>query len=142
MLYLGFIYKNYASSSLIDFATGEFQDCIEQLKLYLNDTSPVESEEESQINKPVCEWSSRHVTRWLVERNIASGIVEKIVPCNGELLYELYSVLCSAPGLFYSCMASPSPRTTDSVVSVVVLRDIVQFTHELKSLFQVRRDSE
>ena len=84
------------------------------------------------INSSVVKWEEKDVEDWVAKNNIRSSILDNIRPCNGELLYELFSIKTKAPDYFYeSLMAS------EYVVDEFSLRDYAVFFSELKKLFLV-----
>ena len=74
-------------------------------------------------------WNGARVKEWLNDRDIAPGIMSNILPCNGELLYEYYSMMQNASQFFYTSLVT-------SPYNQITLRDVAIFSLELKKIFK------
>ena len=136
----GFIYK--FSNIFINYTQIEFNKCIELINFNLkaiekktldlnvaDDPNQFELNHAS-LNSTVVKWEEKDVESWINEKQIRSSILDNIRPCNGELLYELFSIKMKAPDFFYETL-----MTSDNSVDQFTLRDYAVFFNELKKLF-------
>ena len=63
--------------------------------------------------------------------NINQFIIDNLIPCNGQILFQLYEILVHNPEFFYGCLNTKS----DGVNSLKDLKELAQFCNELKKLF-------
>ena len=88
-------------------------------------------EEVSKMTKNLpLNWSEIDVEKWILEKNIQSSILNNIRPCNGKLLFELFSIKNQAP-IFFKEILMANHDTADQFS----LRDYAVFFNELKNLF-------
>ncbi len=141
------------SKMFINFRKYDFKECMRRLK---NEVENIYKKNESQDLKPINStnqtsheanismishdkpvnsindkllWSESDVNKWLESKNFQPNIIENIRPCDGKIIYQLYSILKNAPEFFYTAIRSDSNNK-------VVLRDIALFTYELNALFE------
>ncbi|RNA00666.1 hypothetical protein BpHYR1_016261, partial [Brachionus plicatilis] len=72
-------------------------------------------------------WSEIKVSEWFSEKNINNIVCENLLPCDGQTLKQLFEIMQTAPEFFYSSISSERK---------VSLRDLANFTKELKKLFK------
>ena len=82
------------------------------------------------ISQSPLEWNESQVENWLNERAVNTTIQTNVMPCDGKILNQIYSMLSDAPEFFY-CSISSRPDS----IQIPTLRDLAQFAYELKSLF-------
>lgn len=75
------------------------------------------------------EWSEADVDKWLSETNVHPVIVNNLRPCNGKILYQLFTMLDNAPEFFYQAMRADSNNA-------ILLKDLAYFSYELNRLFK------
>ncbi len=88
-------------------------------------------EEVSKITQSLpLNWSEIDVEKWILEKNIQSSILNNIQPCNGKLLFELFSIKNQAPVFFKEFLMA-----NHDIADQFSLRDYAVFFNELKNLF-------
>ncbi len=89
-------------------------------ELKINKIEPSNNEKSGKL------MTEHEVSVWLNEKEINPIIVENIVPANGEILAQLYEMLCTCPEFFFNSITSNQPIKT---------RETAIFANELKKLF-------
>ena len=126
------------SKILIDFTQYDFEECFERLQkeivqFFDSKVGQIEPKGSdlldvvSQSTLQPLKFSEKEIENWIYERKIIKEISETLLPCDGELLYEIYQFYQKIPEYFYSSL---NPNKT------LKLRDIAHFTKELKTLFK------
>jgi hypothetical protein len=82
---------------------------------------------ESQKTIRKLNWTEQDVRLWIIEKEFNQLIVETIMPCDGSVLEQYYTMLINVPEFFFSSL---------SVKVNVSLRDSGYFASELKKLFE------
>ena len=78
---------------------------------------------ENEVN----EWTEGQVEKWANDCKIRQEILENILPCNGQVLSQLYNMKKEAPEFFYKSITSNK---------ILPTRDIAQFMLKLETLFR------
>lgn len=128
------------SKMFINFLKYDFEECIRRLRneilnIYKNDQQTANSNSVSSAIvdtnksslKEKLSWSESQVDKWLNNKNFKTSIIQSIRPCNGKLLYQMYSMLQNAPEFFYSTLKSNGD---------LQLKDLALFSYELSNLFE------
>jgi len=132
----------------IHFFQIEFSECLNLLTYNLNEVvknlnfsncAHIEKIEDNRINisnvsssseKLIINWTEVDVEKWIEEKNIQSSILNNIRPCDGKLLFELFSIKIQAPDYF-----KESLMANQDIANQFSLRDYAVFFNELKKLF-------
>ena len=132
----------------IDYTKYDFDECSARLQKELkniqgedNDVSIVPAiKNEVAIEKTVINvapkkfmttnWTQEQVVEWFKSKKVNDLIIENLLPCDGQLLEQLYHTLKEVPEFFHSILRADSKAS---------LRDIVFFTTELRYLFNDHR---
>ncbi|RNA36713.1 hypothetical protein BpHYR1_013375 [Brachionus plicatilis] len=80
-------------------------------------------------------WNEKEVEKWIHEKNFNRHIMDNLRPCNGKILYQMFTMLETVPEFFYSTIRSDSNNQ-------VTLRDLAEFSFELKQLFDIAGKNE
>ena len=81
------------------------------------------------LNEKLLLMTESDVDEWLVSKQFKTSIVNCISPCNGKILYQMWSILQTCPEFFYTAMRSDSEN-------VIGLKDLASFAYELNCLFK------
>ncbi len=95
-------------------------------------------------------WNESKVHEWLKSKKIHSTIIQNLIPCNGKLLTQFYSMLNNAPEFFYKSISSDhhqysqqqqqqqssSVDVNKKALAGLHTRDVALFSYELKNLFK------
>ncbi len=129
----------------------DFKECIRRLKNEIDnindkkidskiETSNRMNEDENQkntsvsnnqivINEKLLSMTESDVDEWLISKQFRTSIVNCISPCNGKILYQMWSILQTCPEFFYTAMRSDSENK-------IGLKDLASFAYELNCLFK------
>jgi hypothetical protein len=129
----------------------DFKECIRRLKNEIDninnkkidskiETSNTMNEDENQkitsvsnnqivINEKLLSMTESDVDEWLISKQFRTSIVNCISPCNGKILYQMWSILQTCPEFFYTAMRSDSENK-------IGLKDLASFAYELNCLFK------
>ena len=135
----------------INFMKYDFKECIRRLKNEIDninnkkidskiETSNTMNEDENQkitsvsnnqivINEKLLSMTESDVDEWLISKQFRTSIVNCISPCNGKILYQMWSILQTCPEFFYTAMRSDSENK-------IGLKDLASFAYELNCLFK------
>jgi hypothetical protein len=140
----------------INFMKYDFKECIRRLKNEIDNINNINdnkqndskkeisnkiNEDENQnnnsrsndnqvvLNEKLLLMTESDVDEWLVSKQFKSSIVNSISPCNGKILYQMWSILQTCPEFFYTAMRSDSEN-------VIGLKDLASFAYELNCLFR------
>jgi hypothetical protein len=140
--WLGFI---LGSKIYIDYTKYSFEECSSRLQKELKNFHDFNTYSTSVFNnKPfdkkeilktrnlpkqilVSSWSQDQVLKHFKSKKVNDKIMKNLMPCDGQLLEQLYITLKEVPEFFHSILRSDSRAS---------LRDIVKFTAELRQLFK------
>jgi hypothetical protein len=140
----GFLHE-FSSTAKNSFRKLKFNECINLLNFNLNEIqktqyySNLDETRNESLNffdntdnseKLAINWTELDVEKWIFEKNIQSSILNNIRPCDGKLLYELFSIKTQVPEYF-----KESLMANQNVADQFSLRDYVVFVNELKNLF-------
>lgn len=76
------------------------------------------------------DWNENQVNDWMIDSNICIAIRENLTPLNGEVLFQLYSILKCNPEFFYGALKNNNFNGWSD------LKDLAQFCSKLKDLFR------
>ncbi|RNA07786.1 hypothetical protein BpHYR1_034465, partial [Brachionus plicatilis] len=76
------------------------------------------------------DWNENQVEDWLRRVEIDQDIINDLIPCNGQILYQLYMILKWNPEFYYHSLKTPT------LGSLTNLKNLAIFTNELKKLFE------
>lgn len=140
------------SKIFIHFMKYDFQECIRRLKMELvhhftpipikipqennidtkktiiNYSQKIKEPQGQIVNKTKLDWTEEDVNKWLLEKNIHSGIIKMIQQCDGKLLHELFLIKNEAPEFFFDFL-----HLNNS--SEINIRDYAIFIKEFNKLF-------
>src|SRR5690606_3392919 len=63
----------------------------------------------SNSDQPI-DWNEVQVEKWLRLKQVSVEIHRNITPCDGKILYQIYSMLIDAPEFFYVSISSRNGR--------------------------------
>ena len=128
------------SKIFIDFTKYDLKECIRRLLKEIDNYTHADlienigklNEKQKSViedNKTnlVLRWQEKDVNKWFEEKKFIADIDESVLPCNGELLFQMYSMLQSVPEFFYNSINSNKN---------LKLRDLAYFTNELSKIFK------
>lgn len=127
------------SKIFINFTKYDYLECIRRLKLEIKNYAENGGKMPEILQKPdlinnvetvrvkELNWNESDVEKWLKEKEINTVIVRNVIPCNGRILHQLYSMQCEAPEFFYKSISSNESIPT---------KDVAIFAFELKKIFQ------
>lgn len=98
---------------------------VESNKLLVSDNN--KPRRGSNVTAAVALWGESEVDAWFGTNNIDKTIREKLVPCNGQILRQLYDMKQTAPEFYFKSLAENSS---------VDLKAILIFTNFLEKLFR------
>lgn len=78
------------------------------------------------FNQPY-DWTQKDVEKWLKDKHISPVIARNLLPCDGQILNQLYLMQSQAPDYFYKMINTNTN---------IPIREIAVFTLELKKIFQ------
>jgi len=84
-----------------------------------------------KLLKKLLTWSKRDVSAWLAEKSITNQTIRTNLgaDCNGQVLFELYSMKAHAPDFFFGFFRS------DLESERLDLKELMAFAYELECLF-------
>ncbi|CAF0847844.1 unnamed protein product [Brachionus calyciflorus] len=100
-------------------------DKTDQIESMKNSTLVNNDEWNFEIN-----WNEKQVEDWLRKVQIDQNITKDLIPCNGQVLNQLYMILKWNPEFYYQSLK------TSSADSIKSLKNLAIFTNELKKLFE------
>lgn len=86
----------------------------------------------SSNESPPINWTEERVDQWAQAIHLNKSIQRKVLPCNGKLLYQYYSIHKSVPEFFYSTIC----KAPDEDLS---LKELAIFAMELCNLFDQQK---
>lgn len=92
-----------------------------------------EKKEESkaiEVKSEELNWSEQQVENWMKETKINETIVKSLLPCDGQVLHQIYTMLKTNPEFYYSSMRN------SGLNSLKDLKDVAYFSKELTNLFE------
>lgn len=132
----------------LDTACAELKRCINLIRneekvdvvpetITNNETKPIDTsttnstnESKTNVNASAMTWTETQVEKWLNETAVNRLIVESLIPCDGQVLYQLYHMLKFNPEFFYSSLK------ISGLNSFKDLKDIAYFSSQIKKLFE------
>ena len=97
-----------------------------------------DSDESFQVEEPLKEelppidWNEERVDQWAQSIHLNKSIQRKVLPCNGKLLYQYYTIHKTVPEFFYTTIC----KTSDGDLG---LKELAVFSMELCSLFEQQK---
>ena len=85
----------------------------------------VEETKNSELN-----WTEKEVESWMKELNVNTTIRESLIPCDGQVLHQIFLMLKTNPEFFYSSMRN------SGLNSLKDLKDVAFFSTQLTKLFE------
>jgi hypothetical protein len=96
-------------------------------------TQQAESIETISLPKEI-EWNESEVGKWFQDNKIHPSIANAMMPCDGRVLYQLHTIRNESPDFFNSSIYKLAP--TGLFRTGLKLRDVAQFSSELRKLFK------
>jgi hypothetical protein len=75
--------------------------------------------------EPILAWTEAQALNWLESKNLN---IPMLKPCNGRVLYQLFSLMHSAPEFFYQSFKNENNSMS--------LKELASFSYELNCLFK------
>ena len=92
----------------------------------VNNTATATVQVQNHTGKQIENWTDDQVKNWFVEKELNLNIFEKLKPCNGKIIKQLFEIKCIAPEFYFQSLKDIGNND---------LRSITVFTYYLNSLF-------